>query len=238
MMFKTPFQGYSVKFSPFEDGRIAVATSQNFGIIGNGRQHVLQVRCLHGGLDAGMFARHSLQARCLFHAGACGGSELSLAGQTGADGCADCNRVAVLLHTCLRWCRLHNRAYRRWWHLTPLMACTTVPGARSVHLPPVQHLAAEVLDLPGPCIQMQLNGAWACSSAATSRDPCNMGCAPLQQHDVASTPAAASMARLACSQHLPGAACAGSLWTASTFIVWSILSFVAVQPAHVVPAGQ
>ena len=66
MMFKTPFQGYSVKFSPFEDGRIAVATSQNFGIIGNGRQHVLQVRCLHGGLDAGMFASHSLQARCSF----------------------------------------------------------------------------------------------------------------------------------------------------------------------------
>lgn len=62
MMFKTPFQGYSVKFSPFEDGRIAVATSQNFGIIGNGRQHVLQVCCLHGGLDASSSASTSLQA--------------------------------------------------------------------------------------------------------------------------------------------------------------------------------
>lgn len=44
MRFKTEFNGYAVKFSPFEDGRIAVATSQNFGIIGNGRQYVLQVR--------------------------------------------------------------------------------------------------------------------------------------------------------------------------------------------------
>lgn len=43
MRFKTDFNGYAVKFSPFEDGRIAVATSQNFGIIGNGRQYVLQV---------------------------------------------------------------------------------------------------------------------------------------------------------------------------------------------------
>ena len=44
MRFKTDFNGYAVKFSPFEDGRIAVATSQNFGIIGNGRQYVLQVK--------------------------------------------------------------------------------------------------------------------------------------------------------------------------------------------------
>ena len=42
--FKTGFQGYSVKFSPFEEGKIAVATAQNFGIIGNGKQYVLQVR--------------------------------------------------------------------------------------------------------------------------------------------------------------------------------------------------
>ena len=42
--FRTAFQGYSVKFSPFEDGKLAVATSQNFGIIGNGKQYVLQVR--------------------------------------------------------------------------------------------------------------------------------------------------------------------------------------------------
>jgi peroxin-7 len=42
--FRTAFQGYSIKFSPFEDGKLAVATSQNFGIIGNGKQYVLQVR--------------------------------------------------------------------------------------------------------------------------------------------------------------------------------------------------
>lgn len=47
MRFKTDFNGYAVKFSPFEDGRIAVATSQNFGIIGNGRQYVLQVQYGH-----------------------------------------------------------------------------------------------------------------------------------------------------------------------------------------------
>lgn len=41
--FRTAFNGYAVKFSPFEEGRLAVATSQNFGIIGNGRQYVLQV---------------------------------------------------------------------------------------------------------------------------------------------------------------------------------------------------
>jgi hypothetical protein len=41
--FRTAFQGYAVKFSPFEEGKLAVATSQNFGIIGNGKQYVLQV---------------------------------------------------------------------------------------------------------------------------------------------------------------------------------------------------
>ena len=46
--FKTTFNGYSVKFSPFIDGRLAVATAQNFGIIGNGRLHVLEVRVLRG----------------------------------------------------------------------------------------------------------------------------------------------------------------------------------------------
>ena len=41
--FRAAFNGYAVKFSPFEKGRLAVATAQNFGIIGNGRQYVLQV---------------------------------------------------------------------------------------------------------------------------------------------------------------------------------------------------
>ncbi len=39
---RTGFNAYSAKFSPFQPGRIAVATAQNFGIIGNGRQHVFQ----------------------------------------------------------------------------------------------------------------------------------------------------------------------------------------------------
>lgn len=45
-MCRTAFQGYSVKFSPFEEGKLAVATAQNFGIIGNGKQYVLHVRVL------------------------------------------------------------------------------------------------------------------------------------------------------------------------------------------------
>ena len=44
MHVRTQFQGSSVRFSPYEDGRIAVGTAQNFGIIGNGKQHVFQVR--------------------------------------------------------------------------------------------------------------------------------------------------------------------------------------------------
>ena len=44
MRFHTPFAGYACQFSPFHANRVAVATSQNFGIIGNGRQHVLEAR--------------------------------------------------------------------------------------------------------------------------------------------------------------------------------------------------
>ena len=44
--FKMAFNGYSVQFSPFDD-RVAVGAAQNFGIIGNGKQYILQVlmRC-------------------------------------------------------------------------------------------------------------------------------------------------------------------------------------------------
>ncbi|KAF3957996.1 hypothetical protein CMV_017043 [Castanea mollissima] len=42
-VFKTPFNGYSVKFSPFYESRLAVATAQNFGILGNGRVHILDL---------------------------------------------------------------------------------------------------------------------------------------------------------------------------------------------------
>ena len=34
------FAGFSVSFSPFEPGRLAVASAANFGIVGNGRLHV------------------------------------------------------------------------------------------------------------------------------------------------------------------------------------------------------
>lgn len=42
MHVRTPFQASSVRFSPYVEGRIAVGTAQNFGIIGNGKQHVYQ----------------------------------------------------------------------------------------------------------------------------------------------------------------------------------------------------
>eukprot|EP00850_Spirogloea_muscicola_P009172 SM000051S17532 [mRNA] locus=s51:75285:77354:- [translate_table: standard] len=40
--FRTAFNGYAVRFSPFHENRLAVATAQNFGIVGNGRQYVLE----------------------------------------------------------------------------------------------------------------------------------------------------------------------------------------------------
>lgn len=50
--FRTPFNGYSVRFSPFVESRLAVATSQNFGIIGNGRLHILELG--PGGIGEGV----------------------------------------------------------------------------------------------------------------------------------------------------------------------------------------
>jgi peroxin-7 len=35
------YNGYSVKYSPFFDSRIAVASSANFGLVGNGRLYIL-----------------------------------------------------------------------------------------------------------------------------------------------------------------------------------------------------
>ena len=43
VLFRTPFAGYAVRFSPFDESRLAVGTAQNYGIIGNGTLHVLQV---------------------------------------------------------------------------------------------------------------------------------------------------------------------------------------------------
>eukprot|EP00850_Spirogloea_muscicola_P014406 SM000103S09498 [mRNA] locus=s103:311070:313114:+ [translate_table: standard] len=48
--FRTAFNGYArrrrraqVRFSPFHENRLAVATAQNFGIVGNGRQYILEL---------------------------------------------------------------------------------------------------------------------------------------------------------------------------------------------------
>lgn len=37
------FNPYSVKYSPYYDNKIAVGTSANFGIVGNGRTFVLNL---------------------------------------------------------------------------------------------------------------------------------------------------------------------------------------------------
>ena len=42
--FRALFNGYAVAWSPFLEQRLAVATAQNFGIIGYGKLHVLEVR--------------------------------------------------------------------------------------------------------------------------------------------------------------------------------------------------
>lgn len=42
--FQTPgFQGYSTKYSPFIDSRLAVVAAANFGLVGNGRLYVLRL---------------------------------------------------------------------------------------------------------------------------------------------------------------------------------------------------
>jgi peroxin-7 len=37
------YQGCAVKYSPFFDNRLAVASSSNFGLVGNGRLHILEL---------------------------------------------------------------------------------------------------------------------------------------------------------------------------------------------------
>lgn len=37
------FHGFAVKYSPFFDSRIAVATAANFGLVGNGRLYILNL---------------------------------------------------------------------------------------------------------------------------------------------------------------------------------------------------
>jgi peroxin-7 len=44
LQFQTKgYNGYSTKYSPFFDNRIAVASSANFGLVGNGRLYILQL---------------------------------------------------------------------------------------------------------------------------------------------------------------------------------------------------
>jgi hypothetical protein len=38
-----PFHSSSLSFSPYNDSLLAVTSSQNFGLVGNGRVHVLQL---------------------------------------------------------------------------------------------------------------------------------------------------------------------------------------------------
>eukprot|EP01095_Lingulamoeba_sp_RSL-Kostka_P006950 TRINITY_DN2207_c1_g1_i1.p1 TRINITY_DN2207_c1_g1~~TRINITY_DN2207_c1_g1_i1.p1 ORF type:complete len:121 (+),score=27.78 TRINITY_DN2207_c1_g1_i1:34-396(+) len=47
--FKTEFSPYSLQFSPFFENRIACACAQHFGIVGNGRQLILNLDM--GGLN-------------------------------------------------------------------------------------------------------------------------------------------------------------------------------------------
>ncbi len=37
------FNGYSTKYSPFIDSRLAVAAAANFGLVGNGRLYILEL---------------------------------------------------------------------------------------------------------------------------------------------------------------------------------------------------
>ena len=40
--FRTPgFKGFNTKYSPYFDSRLAVATGQNYGLVGNGRLYIL-----------------------------------------------------------------------------------------------------------------------------------------------------------------------------------------------------
>ena len=79
----TAFNAYSVKFSPFIENRIAVSTAQNFGIIGNGKQHIFDVGvaaalagrgCMNSPAVAGPGPAHAAGVHvtaCPMHANAC-----------------------------------------------------------------------------------------------------------------------------------------------------------------------
>ena len=44
LQFRTQgFNGYAVRYSPFLDSRLAVASAANFGLVGNGRLYILKL---------------------------------------------------------------------------------------------------------------------------------------------------------------------------------------------------
>jgi len=45
-LMRSRMQGYAVEWSPFDATRLAVSTAQHFGIVGQGKQYVLQMQ--HG----------------------------------------------------------------------------------------------------------------------------------------------------------------------------------------------
>jgi peroxin-7 len=38
-----PFNANSLSFSPYNDSLLAITSSQNFGLVGNGRTHILNI---------------------------------------------------------------------------------------------------------------------------------------------------------------------------------------------------
>ena len=42
-VFRSPFQGQAVQFSPHIEGKLAVATAQYFGLVGNGRLSIVDL---------------------------------------------------------------------------------------------------------------------------------------------------------------------------------------------------
>lgn len=45
------FSHYSVAWSPFHTTRLALASAANFGLVGNGRLHIISVNPSSGGLN-------------------------------------------------------------------------------------------------------------------------------------------------------------------------------------------
>ena len=43
----TGFAGYSCAYSPFYPNRLAIASAANFGLVGNGRLHILSTDHIH-----------------------------------------------------------------------------------------------------------------------------------------------------------------------------------------------